>query len=440
MALLTGATALATSSPAPLSAPDLEEAAQFARRAAESAVRGEPGFGQVFDLAALQSAAVGPAVAARLTRIQRESLTRALISFMADTLRGHRPPTAQVISVGATGTDNSARVALLIPAEQGLLKTEWELRNQRQQWRVEDVRISDFGQSLLGEAVAAMGDPSIAVPRRQAQEARRAATPRIAGLLAVVAVTILFYRRLRGRQRVFLLAAAAGPFLLFALDGTLAVSRIVREPVELHLDTDSPRSFFTSTLRHSVERGDLREAITLAARARAAGMEPQPTDYLIGHLAEKLRNAALARELYQRALAPPHPAPGAWAGLARLAMNDNQFAPALDNWEKYLSLVPPDPVSLALEAVCEGKLSNLPRAQQLAQQAIDLDPTQPGFYALSARLAAGSGDASGAVGYLRQEEKLAPLDRQELASDPAFAPIASNSVWQDFLTEPPARR
>jgi tetratricopeptide (TPR) repeat protein len=422
-----------------LSPPHLEEAASVARSAAAALAANRPGvFEESLDRDALLRRAVGD-TATLLTEDQRRRVQLALRHSISRALRPP-PGSAWNVQLLSIRTDRGeAVIALLIGGSDGHLKTEWRMRPRHDEWRTQDVWLSDSARSLAEESVEALGPPPIAAKRERKANVQRAFSPRAAGLAAVVVLVAIFQRHVRRRQRWVLFLVAAVPALLFVLDGALAISRIWAEPVTLRLSGDSSRMLATARFQDAVGKRNLPRARVAADRAVSAGARPQPLALALGRLAEGENQPAVARQQYEAALRAPRPAPGAWAGLARLNAAAGDHEGAAQQWERYLAAVPPDAGSLSLLAISLGRLQKFPEARAAVARAIDLDPAEPALDGLAARLAGAAGDATGTIESLREEERQRPIDRGALAQDPNFVPIAQDLAWKAFLAEKPAR-
>jgi tetratricopeptide (TPR) repeat protein len=422
---------------APISSPEVEEAAGVAQSAAQNLVRGHAiVFEEAVDRTALIRAAVGAPNAALLTENQRQRLVAYVLRAFEATLSPAAQRGASVLPLGADSREGHVETGILLPNPHGVLKTEWILRKHGPDWRIADVRLVDIGESARDMAIRALGDPPLALVRDPRRAARRAAVPRIAGIAAVLLVAGIFARRMRGRERLVLLLAALGPLLIFAADGVLAVRESLKEPVELRIALVTPRQRAIALFNSALARNDLPAARRAAAEAATLGARPQPLAYGLGQLTARAERSAEAALLFRRALSPPDPAPGADLGLAQLAAARGDFAEARTDLSSYLSRTRADPATCLLKAAVEGRLRNFPEALATVEEAISLDPSNAQAYELGARLAAGAGDAALAVQRLRQEEAIRPLDRGRLAKDPAFAGIAEDPEWKAFLEAP----
>ena len=420
---------------------DLEEASGVALHTADALARGRSVLlREAIDDVSIVGAAVGPAFLPDLTLRQNRQLSDRLL----DEMTGPFPPTRNTKAfcrvLAATGRGGQADVSLLMPSASGEMKTDWMLRPRHGQWRLEDIVLSDTGRSIRQEAIDALGPPPIARWRRREAEAKDAAWPRAAGLIAVILVTAVFFRRLSSGQRTVLVAIAAVPAILFAVDGYLAVSRIWSEPVEIRLADTTPRNRILHSFQTAVAARDSTAAIAAAEQAVSAGAAPQPLHLVLGRLAEDLGDLPGASREFETALAPPKPAPGAWAGLARIAFDQSDYARSVENWDRYLATTAPDPASLILKAAALARNDEAPAAQDCLDKAILIDPGRPEAYDLSSRIAARQGDEARAISRLREEEKLRQIDRAAIANDPTFSLLAQGKAWKAFLAESPPKR
>jgi tetratricopeptide (TPR) repeat protein len=421
---------------APLEAPRMEEATALARRAVMALARrdaAEPA--GIFDEPSLVAAAVGEDLAPRLTARQRRAVLQRMVEWFGAPFASRAVPSRPALALGTRPRGAEAVAALLVPVPSGYLKTEWRIGNPGPEGRVEDVVLTDLGRSLREEAIRALGPPPVAIPRPRAAEARRAAGPRAVGLVAVIAAALVFSRRSNPRERRIVIVAAAAPALLFVADGYLAVSRIWQEPVELRLADGPPWGYPLQQFQLAVVRGNRARARSAAGAAISLGAAPEPLHLVLGHLAENAGDAKEAESSYTRALAPPKPAPGGWAGLARLDTAAGRDTEALGKWARYFAAAPADPNSLFFEAVAYGHLHDWEGAQDALARAIALDSSSADLYGLSASLYGAAGDASNAIARLREEEKIRPVDRRNVAADGNFTPIADDPGWKAFLDE-----
>jgi tetratricopeptide (TPR) repeat protein len=419
-----------------LSAPRIEEATTVARHTVDALTRrNEAVLEKTFDEPSLVAAAMGPLLATRLTPRQKRAVSARIIQWIAAPFSAPAVPPKIPLFLGTRTEGTDALVSFLVPVASGYLKTDWRMRSIGAEWLIEDVVLSDLGRSLSEEAIASLGTPPIARTRSRGREARRVATPRIIGLVAVIVAGAIFARRAQSKERMVLLVAFAAPAFLFLADGYLAVSRVWNEPVELRLSDGSPWQYPLQQFQLAVTRRNRARARSAAAEAISRGARPEPLHLVLGRMAEDSNDPGEAIAAYTRAIAPPHPAPGGWAGLARLDVAAGRDAAALEKWRRYFDIVPADPNSLFWQAVAFGHLHDLPAAQTSVARAIDLDPLEPELHALSAKFYGAAGDAPNAIARLRELEKLAPIDRQILAADRNFAPIADDEKWRQFLAE-----
>jgi Flp pilus assembly protein TadD len=421
---------------APPSPVSVEEASAVARHAADGLLRGRTSlFEEAFDRPALVAAAVGSSFAARLTARQRSQLENTLLQAIAGTLVQRPNPQAAARILSARARNGEVVVTLLLPGRAAALKTDWRLKPRHGEWKIEDIVVADAARSLREEAVESLGPLPVASLRRQRTEARQAVWPRLLGILAVFLVAAIFVRHLQPKEKPVLLVVAAAPAILFALDGALAVIRIYREPVAVRFSPNNPRLAVLRRFQEAIARREPSSAKELAAEAYALGARPQPLDLELGELYAEMNNRERATDSFHKALLPPRPAPGAWAGLARLALAAGNFDEASADLDQYIAATTPDPAVLSLKAIALAQNRDFVRAQVCLEEALDLEPLEPALFDLSARIAAAAGDAEIAVSRLRSEEKLRPIDRQSLAQDPAYRGLAGKAVWDEFLSE-----
>lgn len=439
---LSAAAAIAAQDGVLLGPADREEASSVAVHTANALVRGRATLlREALDEFSIVGSAVGPAFLSGLTPRQTRQIADRLSAAIAEPFTTSRNPKAVVRVLAAGGHGSQAVITLLMPSTSGDLKADWNLRLRHGEWRLEDIVLTDTARSIRREAIESLGAPPIARWRETRAEAKQAALPRAAGLLAVALLTAIFLRRLRGSQRWVILSIATVPAVLFAADGYLAVSRIWKEPVELRLSDVTPQNRVLHRFQVAVNARDWEASRRTAAEAIAAGAAPQPLHFVLGRVAEDLGHLPEAAQEYEASLAPPAPAPGAWAGLARIAFERRNYREAVEDWDRYLSKTAADPTSLVLKAAALARDGDAPAAQECLQKAIDIDPARPESYDLSSRIAATQGDEATAIARLREEEKLRPIDRRTLSDDPTFSLLAEKAAWKAFLAEkPPALR
>jgi tetratricopeptide (TPR) repeat protein len=439
--LLLASTAARGAAPPPAetasSPPEIEEAADVARQSAQSLLRGRASlFEEALDLPPIEIAATGPALLPLLNERQRRELRENIVPVVEAMIVPRPDPRGTVLELEAVPAGGEIRVALLLSSVDGAAKTVWRMRQRHGQWRIQDVLLTDTGVSARDQSLRFFGPGPAAVPRDQRREIRDILTPRLAGIVACFLVTAIFLRRLNRKERVVLLAAAVVPVLLFSLDALLACSRCWREPVRLSLEPNLARERFVARFHAEVSRQNLAAARASAASALAAGSPVPPIALALGNLSEQLGRAPEAELWFERALSSPDPAPGGWAGLARLALRREKWADAEGLWKRYLAATPKDPTSLALLATAQGRQRNFTAARETIAQALALKSGDPDVLDLSARLAGADSDAAEAIDFLRREEAARPLDRKEIAGDPVFGPIADDPAWKSFLSTP----
>ncbi len=426
---------------APLSPAELEEASGVAVHTADALAKGRTILlREAIDSVSIVGAAVGTSYLPDLTPRQNRQLSDRLLTEMAGPFSPMRKTKDFCRVLAARGSSGQADVALLMPTSSGELKTDWKLRLRHGQWLLEDIVLSDTARSIRQEAIDSLGPAPIAHWRRRDAEARAAAWPRAAGVVAVVLITGIFLRRLSGTQRLVILSIAAVPATLFAVDGYLSISQIWNEPVEIRMAETTPRNRALHRFQAGVSARDWNAATSAAGEAAAAGAAPQPLHFVLGRLAEELGRLPDASREFDRSLEPPRPAPGAWAGLARIAFQKEDYPRSVEDWDRYLEETSPDPSSLILKSAALARSEEWAAAQDSLARAIAIDPGRPEAYDLSSRIAAMQGDAAAAIARLREEEKLRSVDRAAIARDAAFAPLAENDAWKAYLAESPPRR
>ncbi len=432
---LTGAT-LGQEAPA---GPDAEEAADFARRAALSALHGPPRiFLESIDSDGLLQRLLGSPVWLGLTARQRELLRAAVREEFVQALAPVAGASADIAwaSVGPSGA-GPVFVDLGLRYGPSILKTRWTVRHTPKGWTIEDIRLVDPGLSLAAEVGRLLGSEP-ARRRDTAHEARARALPRLAGIGAIAAVALVALRRLPPARRGLVWLAGV-PALLLAVDGALAVRRALSEPYAL---VEAPpgqdwRPFEKLALEAQSD-GRTDAARAAWARALQAGAPAAPVAYRMGLASRARGDTVQAREDFERALSLEPPAPGAARELATLALSQRRYADALGLLQRYLHDAGPDPDSLAALAVIQSNLGDPEAAVRTIQAARALVGEGWRKAELEAQVYARSGNAAAAVAALRPIESEGRLDRSVLRAEPAYLPIATEAAWVAFLAEPPA--
>ena len=245
LAGLAGAVSLVAQEPAspppaatavPAAPPEAEEAAEFARRVAFAALHGPP---KIF----LESIDADGVLRRILSTPVWGALTERQKALLASTVRDHfsralAPPPGTAAEVAWASLPPSPenggpmRVDLGLRYGDRVLKTRWSVRKGPRGWAIEDIVLADPGLSLADEVGRQLGSEPVR-RRDRAREARARAWPRLAGLVALAAIVLVFQRRLTPERRPLLWFAAAVPALLFAVDGALAVRRTYAESLAL---------------------------------------------------------------------------------------------------------------------------------------------------------------------------------------------------------------
>ena len=211
-----------------------EEAADFARRAALSALHGPRKiFLESIDADGILRRLLGSAVFGGLTLRQQELLRSTVRDRFAEAL------------APAFGASSEVRWAWVPPIGQGpvlvsvgihyggaMLKTRWMVSRAHRDWSIEDIVLVDPGLSLAGEVGRLLG-PRPVVRRDGAHEARARALPRLLALLAIAIGVGILSRRLPRPRRSLLWLTASVPALLLVIDGGLAARRAFKEQYSL---------------------------------------------------------------------------------------------------------------------------------------------------------------------------------------------------------------
>jgi len=435
LAALSGIAAARADEPA---APGAEEAADFARRAAYAALHGPPKiFLESIDADGVLQRLVGPGVWAGLTERQQNLLRAAARDHFIQALA---PPSGTAADVAWASVADSGRgpifVYLGLRYGASVLKTRWTVQRTGRGWAVEDIVLVDPGLSLASEVGRLLG-PEPVRRRDAAREARARATPRLAGVAAIIGVVLVFARRLPPERRRLLWIAAV-PALLFLVDGALAVQRSLSEPYALvdNLPPQPWRQFEKLALAAQAD-GKTEAARSEWSRALASGAPAGPVHYQMG-LSARARGTPLeAASDFDRALAESPPAPGAARELAAMALADGRNADAVALLQRYLREAGPDPETLSTLAVVETNLGDTAAAVETIRAARALVGEDWRKTELEARIYARAGNAAAAVAALRPLEAEGRLDRSALRAEPAYLPIATDSAWVSFLGETP---
>ena len=414
-----------------------EEAADFARRAALAALHGPPKvFVESLDADGILRRQLGSPVWSGLTERQRALLRTVAREQFAQALAPVADASAEVAwaSVADLG-HGPVFVYLGLRYGPSLLKTRWTVEHTPRGPTISDIVLVDPGISLAGEVGRLLGPEP--VRRHDAvQQARARALPRVVGFLAILAIALVFTRRLAPEKRRILWLTAAVPALLFLVDGALAVHRALSEPYAL-VENLPPQPWRQAEKLALAAQKDGR---TEAARSEwdtaiAAGAPAGPIYYQMG-LAARARGAPTeAAQYFERALSEAPPAPGAGRELATTALTDGRLAEARSLLQRYLREAGPDPDTLATLAVVETGLNDPTAAVATIQSARALVGENWKKSELEARIYARSGNAAAAVEALRPLEGEGKLDRTVLRADPAYLSIATDPAWVGFLAE-----
>jgi tetratricopeptide (TPR) repeat protein len=425
---------------AEISPPELEEAAEVARRSAAAALRGP----QRILLESVETdgeirRVAGDEAWSGLTERQRDQLRSVVRERFLEALAPPPNVPGEVSWSWARAVgDDSASVFLELQYGTSRLKTRWSMIRRRGGWKVAEVALTDPGISLVEQAARSLG-PRPIVRRDPLRQAQKQALPRLAALAAVGLIILLARRRLAAAGRRLLWIAAAAPAFLFAIDGALAVWRALREPYAL---ADSlPTQPWASAQEEALEAeraGRSRQARHHWSRALAAGAPTGPVYYHLGLTAHRAGEAQEARRAFERALRESPPAPGASRELGLMALAEKRNEEAVERLRSYVGAAGPDPETLSALAVAESNLGHSEDAVRAIAEARALVGSDWKGAELEARVRARAGDAPGAVAALRPLEREGRIDRSALRADPVYLPIATDPAWVEFLAETPA--
>ena len=427
---------------ADFSTAEIEDAAEFARRAATAALRGQPRvLAETLDVDTALARRVGPDVWERLAPRQKERLSDAVREFARLALGVPRGVSAEVAWAWASAGPSSIDVLLGLKLGERALKTRWVIRRVGAGWKISDIVLVDPGISLTGAAVRALGP--ISVRRRDRREQWDAvALPRLIGVLVIGAVVLLAWRRVAPEKRILLLLTASAPAILFLVDGALAAARALEEPyIAPEEIPGAPWRQAEQMALQAQREGRVAAAAEYWNRAVAAGAPAPQVAYQQGLLARQQGNAAEARAAFTRALSGSEPAPGAARELALMDIAAGNTASALENLKRYRETAGPDPETLSLMAAVETSLGDTSAALNAVRQARELLGDQWKSAELEARVRARAADAAGTVQALRPLAREGVVDRFALRADPAYLPIATEPAWVAFINErvtPPA--
>jgi hypothetical protein len=429
----------ASSIPSPSSVSS-EDAADFARHVATAVLHGQRrAFVEAIDADGILRRLLGSTVWAGLTARQQEILRSTVRDHFFDALR---PATAAASEVRwasvAPGGEGTVPVSLGLHYGNAAVKTRWIVSHTPRGWVIEDVVLLDPGLSLAREAALLLG-PHPVVPRDRGREARARIFPRLLGLLAVVAMVVIFGRRIAPDRRPLLWATAAVPGLLFLIDGGLAARRALLEPYALAetLPPQEWRELEKSAFQKQAEH-DGEGSRAVWEKAIDAGAPRAPVNYQMGLYARVSGDTAQARRDFEQALEEQPPAPGAGKELALMALAEGRNADARARFAAYLEATGPDPDTLASLAVAETNLGDTAAAVAAVESARALIGESWRRAELEAEIYARAGDAAATVAALRPLEGLGRLDRYALRADPAYLRIAMDPAWVAFLAEAPS--
>lgn len=418
---------------------EVEDAAEFARRAAMAAVRGPQNvFNEALDADGILARRLGADVWQRLTARQKERLRSEVRGRFALVLGAARGTATEIVWAWTLPEPGAVQVLLGVTLGDRVLKTRWTVRRIAGGWKISDVRFVDPGISLSASAMRALG-PSPVRRRDRTEEAIWIALPRIAGILLIAAVVLVAWRRVAPDKRILLLLTALAPAVLFLVDGALASGRALSEPYVIpEENTVEPWRQAEKLALQAQRDGRLAAAREEWSLAVGAGAPAAPAAYQMGLLARQQGDTTAARSDFLRALESDEPAPGAARELALLCVATGDNAAARQYLRRYLEAAGPDPESLQLVAVVETNLGNTAAALAALREARGLVGDRWKSAELEAQVRARAADAAGAVEALRPLIREGVVDRAALRADPNYLPIATEPPWVAFLNERPA--
>ena len=420
-----------------LTAPDAEEAAEFARRAAFASLHGPPKiFYESIDADGILRRILSTPVWGSLTERQKLLLAATVREHFARALAPPPGATSEVAWAALPPAANGGPTAVDLGLRYGdrVLKTRWMVRRGPRGWAVEDVILSDPGLSLADEVGRQLGREPVR-RRDRTREARARAWPRLAGILALGVTVAVFRKRLAPERRKLLWLAAAVPAVLFAVDGALAVRRTYTEPLALAEPPPQPWRPFEEGAIEAQRVGDWPAARAAWAKALEAGGARAQVYYQMGLAARAGGEPFAARGDFEKALSETPPAPGAAKELAAMALAEGRGADARGLLERYLRDAGPDPETLTNLAVIQANTGDSEAAARTIREARGLLPEGWRRSELEAQIYARAGDAAATVAALRPLQAEGRLDRDALRADPAYVPIATDPLWVSFLTE-----
>lgn len=417
---------------------EIEEASDVARRAAFDVLRSPAArlFSEALDVDGILQQRLGAPAWKGLTERQREELRLAVRERFLRTLAPTRSAVTDVPWSGVVPAGNGVDAFFGLRYDDRLLKTRWMVRRVRGGWHVEDIVLTEPGVSLA----AAAGESLARRPlqrRTRSQEIWSNAIPRVGAIAIVALLVVALTLRIPRAKRPLLYLTASAPVALFAIDGALAIHRVISEPYVIGGAPASERWRQEEQLAIGAEReGRSDSARAHWSQALSAGGPTGAIEYEIGMAARQRGDADRARAGFLRALTEKKPAPGAAKELASMEAEAGRFAEAEPLLRRYLSMAGPDPDALSLLAVIE---TNLGRSSEALQSIAEARALVTGESwrgeELEAQVRARAGDAPGCVAALRQLETQGPLDRFALRADPAYLSIATEPAWVAFLNE-----
>ncbi|HMA19136.1 MAG TPA: tetratricopeptide repeat protein, partial [Thermoanaerobaculia bacterium] len=316
---------------AELSTAQIEEASEVGRRAAVILLPGERrSFGNAIATDAIAAKFFGEDVWGRLSGRQRELVRTIIVERFQSALIPPVGAPAEIAWSSARPEGETVQLFLGLKYPAGVLKTRWSLARFASGWKVQDVLLSDPGISLATEAARTFGRDGIR-RRDPGREARAAALPRALGILAILAIVLVFARRLAPPTRKILVWTALAPAALFAVDGVLVIRRVLSEPYRIpEVLSPAPWSVAERQAIVAQREGNLDAARRHWQVAVAAGAPAAAADYQIGVALAAAGRRDEAKAAFLRALSRSPSAPGAAKELGLIALAEGRSEEARD--------------------------------------------------------------------------------------------------------------
>jgi hypothetical protein len=422
---------------------DVEEAADVARRAALDLIRSRDGrlFSEALDADGILLRRLGADAWNRLTDRQRERLRGAVRERFRRTLApppvaAGDVPAAEIAWSAAQPAGNGVDAFFGLKFDSRMLKTRWSMRHVGGGWRIADIVLTDPAVSIARTAEQSLG-PRPSQRGTPSQEIWSNLAPRAGAVVVILLVAVILLLRLPAAKRPLVYWTAFAPIALIAIDGWLAVQRVLSEPYVLAPESGSDRWRTLEQAALSAEReGNVDAAREIWGRALAAGGPAGPIEYQIGLAALRRGDTVRAQAEFSRSLSERDAAPGAARELAAIQVAAGRYAEAEPYLTRYLDLTGPDPDTLSLLAVVQTNTGKNAQALETIRRARALVSGEAWRgEELEAQVHARAGDAAGTVAALRPLDAQGLVDRTALRSDPTYLPIANDPAWIAFLNE-----